>query len=166
MQQRGSYDRMRRIRSLHLYCESSSLLLSNSNTLAKTGDVQASGKLAIKAKLDSCLHHLMLVSIFGQQLDNEVHMLVQLTKLALLYCSLKVCIQASTCSVVTLFLQGVGGSSCQQLSNLIGGVILVCFALDLGLCWTATVRRITRGQGEAGLRKLSLGSNQLFRICA
>ena len=83
MQQRGSYDRMRRIRSLHLYCESSSLLLSNSNTLAETSDVQASGKFAIKAVFDSCLHHLMLISIFGQQLDNEVDMLVQLTTLAL-----------------------------------------------------------------------------------
>ena len=81
MQQRGSYDRMRRIRSLHLYCKSSSLVLSNA--LAETSDVQASGKFAIKAVFDSCLHHLMLISIFGQQLDNEVDMLVQLTTLAL-----------------------------------------------------------------------------------
>ena len=51
MQQRGSYDdRMRRIRSLRLYCESSSLVLSNSNTLVEACDVQASGKLAIKAE--------------------------------------------------------------------------------------------------------------------
>ena len=84
MQQRSSYDRMRRIRALHLHCESSSLVLSNSNApLAEIGDVQASGKFPIVAELDGCLHHLMLISIFGQQLDNEVDMFVQLTSLAL-----------------------------------------------------------------------------------
>ena len=71
------------VRPFHLHCESSSLILSNSNALAETSDVQASGKLAIETELDSCFHHLMLISIFSQQLDNKVHMLVQLAKLAL-----------------------------------------------------------------------------------
>ena len=56
---------------------------SDSNALAETGDVQARGKFPIKAELGSCLHHLMLISIFGQQLDNEVDIFVQLTSLAL-----------------------------------------------------------------------------------
>ena len=65
---------MRRIRPFHLCCESSSLILGNSNTFAETAKVQTGGKLAIKTKLNGSFNHGMLVGILSQQLDNKVHM--------------------------------------------------------------------------------------------
>ena len=98
MQQCSSYDHMRRICSLHLCRESSSLVLGSSNALAETANVQSGGKHAIKTKFNGSFNHLMLVRILSQQLDNKVHMFVELTKLGL-----NSCIQASTCSVETLW---------------------------------------------------------------
>ena len=81
MQQCSSYDHMRRICSLHLCRESSSLVLGSSNALAETANVQSGGKHAIKTKFNGSFNHLMLVRILSQQLDNKVHMFVELTKL-------------------------------------------------------------------------------------
>ena len=74
------------------------LVLGNSNALAETANVQSGGKLAVKTKFNGSFNHLMLVRILSQQLDNKVHMFVELTKLGL-----NSCIQASTCSVETLW---------------------------------------------------------------
>ena len=57
------------------------LVLGNSNALAETANVQSGGKLAVKTKFNGSFNHLMLVRILSQQLDNKVHMFVELTKL-------------------------------------------------------------------------------------
>ena len=52
MQQRGAYDRVGTRCLLYLHRESSGLVLSNRNALAKTADVQSGCELAIESELD------------------------------------------------------------------------------------------------------------------
>ena len=185
MQQCSSYDHMRRICSSHLCRESSSLVLSNSNALAETANVQSGGKLAIKTKFNGSFNHRMLAAFSVSSLTTKFTCLLSSRNLPL-YCCLNSCIQASTCSVETLlgrlffkvlmarpvsnfrtWLEESSGSALRFLPR--------CPSTgkapdDPGFFWTTTgtgrlsiSNGLTGSEGETSLRELGLGSKQLFR---